>query len=119
MCRALDSHGFVDLKADFLTHASFTSLYPEDDPRHFQLGTPPRLLASVERTCQMTPTSKHIVEDIELLNEVLGEIIEAFGYGCKMRSSAACAQVAALKGVVSWLPLSTSASWKWLPRFRT
>ena len=28
MCRALDSHGFADLKAGLITYASFTSLYP-------------------------------------------------------------------------------------------
>jgi hypothetical protein len=79
MCRALDSHGFADLKAGLLTYASFTSLYPEDDPRRFHLGTPPQLLASVERTWRVTPTSKRIIEDIELIPEVLDKIIEARG----------------------------------------
>ena len=73
------THGFADLKAGLLTYASFTSLYPEDDPRRFHLGTPPQLLASVERTWRVTPTSKRIVADIELLPEILSKIIEAYG----------------------------------------
>ena len=79
MCRALDSHGFADLKAGLITYASFTSLYPTDDPRCFHLGTPPQLLSSIERTWRVTPTSKRIAEDIELLPEVLNKIIEARG----------------------------------------
>jgi hypothetical protein len=79
MCRALDSHGFADLKAGLITYASFTSLYPADDPRRFHLGTPPQLLASIQRTWRVTPTSKRIVEDIELLPEVLNKIIESRG----------------------------------------
>lgn len=79
MCRALDSHGFADLKAGLLTYASFTSIYPEDDPRRFHLGTPSQLLASIERTWRVTPTSERIVEDIELLPEVLNKIIEERG----------------------------------------
>jgi hypothetical protein len=62
-----------------LTSASFTALYPEDDPRRFHLGTPPQLIASVERTWRVTPTFKRIIEDIELLPEVLDKIIEARG----------------------------------------
>jgi hypothetical protein len=79
MCRALDSHGFADLKAGLITYASLTSLYPTDDPRCFHLGTPPQLLSSIERTWRVTPTSKRIVEDVELLPEVLNKIIEARG----------------------------------------
>ena len=70
MCRTLDSHGFADLKSGLVTYASYTSLYPADDLRRFHLGTPPpQLLASIQRTWRVTPTSKRIVEDIELLPE--------------------------------------------------
>ena len=79
MCRALDSHGFADLKAGLITYASFTSLYPKEDPRRFHLGTPPQLFSSIERTWRVTPTSKRIIEDIELLPSVLDKIIEARG----------------------------------------
>jgi len=79
ICRALDSHGFADLKAGLLTYASFTSLYTADDPRRFHLDTPPQLLASIERTWRVTPTSKRIVEDVELLPEVLDKIIKSRG----------------------------------------
>jgi hypothetical protein len=79
MCRALDSHGFADLKAGLLTYASFTCAYPKDDPGRFHLGSPPQLLASIERTWRVTPTSKRIVKDIELLPDVLGKIIKAPG----------------------------------------
>ena len=64
-------------KAGLLTYASFTSVYPKDDPRRFHLGTPPQLLASIERTWRVTPTSKRIVKDIELLPDVLGKVIDA------------------------------------------
>ena len=50
MCRALDSHGFADLKAGLLTYASFTYVYPKDDPRRFHPVTLSQLLASIERT---------------------------------------------------------------------
>jgi hypothetical protein len=41
MCRGLDSHGFADLKAAVMAHASYTSVYPDkDNPRRFNLGTP-------------------------------------------------------------------------------
>jgi hypothetical protein len=79
MCRALDSHGFADLKAGLIKYASFTSLYSTDDPRRFHLGTPNQLLSSIERTWRVTPTSQRIVEDIELLPDVLNKIIEARG----------------------------------------
>ena len=80
MCRALDSHGFADLKAGLITYASFTSLYPADEPRRSRLGTTPQLLASIQRTWRVTPTSKRIIEDIELLPEVLNKIIESRGF---------------------------------------
>ena len=79
MCRALDSHGFADLKAALLKYASFTSLYPVDDPRRFHLGTPAQIYSSIERTWRVAPTSKRIIEDIELLPQVLEKIIEARG----------------------------------------
>ena len=88
MCRALDSHGFADLKAGLLTYASFTSVYPKNDSRRFHLGTPPQLLASIERTWRVTPISKRIVKDIELLPDVLGKIIKA--PGCVVQDEEFC-----------------------------
>lgn len=44
MCRVLDSHGFACLKTCLGTFASFTSLYPLDDPFSIHLGTPSQLL---------------------------------------------------------------------------
>ena len=41
MCRALDSHGFADLKAGLIKYASFTSLYAIDDPRRFHWAPHP------------------------------------------------------------------------------
>ena len=75
ICRALDSHGFADLDAGLVTSVSFTSLYPADDPRRFHLGSSPAFsLHPTHMAC--FPTSKRIVEDIELLPEVLNKIIE-------------------------------------------
>jgi len=74
MCRALDSHGFADLKSGLLTYSSFTSLYPKDDTRRFNLGTPSQLFSSIERTWRVTPTSERIIEDVELLPVVLDKI---------------------------------------------
>jgi len=79
MCRALDSHDFADLKAGLISYASFTSLYLKKDPRRFHLGTPPQLFSSIERTWRITPTSKRIISDVELLPSVLDKIIEAHG----------------------------------------
>ena len=79
MCRALDSHGFADLKLALFKHASFTSLYPKGDPRRFTTGTPEELLSSIKCTWPMAPASKRVVEDVELLPAVLDKIIEARG----------------------------------------
>ena len=79
MCRALNAHGSDDLKAGLITYVSFISLDPADEPRRFHLGTPPQLLASIQRIWRVTPTSKRIVEDIELLPEGLNNIIESRG----------------------------------------
>jgi len=49
-------------------------MIPPFPPRH-----PAQLLASIERTWRVTPTSKRIVKDIELLPDALGKIIEARG----------------------------------------
>ncbi len=49
MCRALDSHGFADLKAAIYKCAFLTSIYPLADPRRFNLGTPAEALRCIER----------------------------------------------------------------------
>jgi hypothetical protein len=76
MHRALDSHGYADLKAAVLAYSSFTSVYAVDDPRRFKLGTPDEVLRSIERAWAVAPTSKRIVEEILALPRVLSEIIE-------------------------------------------
>lgn len=45
----------ADLKAGIIKYASFTSLYPADDPRRFHLGTPQQLLLSIIRTMARDP----------------------------------------------------------------
>ena len=79
MCRALDSHGFADLKAAVFAYSSVTSVYAVDDPRRFKLGTPDELFRSIERAWTVAPTSKRIVEDILALPRVLSKIIEYKG----------------------------------------
>ena len=56
--------------------------------RCFHLDTPPELLSFFERTWRVTPTSKRIVEDIDLLPEVLNRIIEA--RGCVVQDKGFC-----------------------------
>ena len=79
MCRALDSHGFADLKRAIFSFASLTSTYPVDDPRRFKLGTPADVLSAIWRAWSVAPTSKRIVEDILELPTVLEKIIEHGG----------------------------------------
>lgn len=79
MCRALDSHGFADLKAAILSYVSFTSCYDNDDPQKFNLGTPDAVFSSIERAFTVAPTSKRIVQDIIGLPMVLDKIIEYEG----------------------------------------
>jgi len=76
---ALDSHGFADLKAGLLTYASFSSLYPEDDPAVSTSASRPSCLLPSSAHGVSPLTSKRTVEDIELLPDVLGKIIEARG----------------------------------------
>jgi hypothetical protein len=79
MCRALDSHGFADLKRAIISYASLTSIYDQDDPRRFSLGTPAEILRAIRRAWTVAPTSKRIVEDILELPSVLDKIIEHGG----------------------------------------
>ena len=79
MCRALDSHGFADLKAAIYKYASLTSMYPLGDLRRFNLGTPAEVFRCIERAFSVAPSSKRIVEDILVLDLVLDKIIEAEG----------------------------------------
>ena len=97
MCRALDSHGFADLKAAIVKYASFTSLYPAGDPRRFNLGTPPELFHSIQRTWAVAPTMRRIIEDVMALPRVLDVVIVARGCVVQMRSSGTCGMVAAVK----------------------
>jgi hypothetical protein len=78
MHRGLDSHGFADLKASVMTHASYTSVYPDsDEPRRFNLGTPAEVFRIIERAWAVAPTSKRICEDILMLPFVLEKILAA------------------------------------------
>jgi hypothetical protein len=79
MCRALDSHGFADLKAAIYKYASLTSVYPLGDPRRFNLGTPAEVLRCIKRAFAVAPSSKRIVEDILVMGLVLDKIIAAEG----------------------------------------
>ncbi len=79
MSRALDSPGFADLTLALIKYSSFTSLYPKGDPRRFNTGTPGGLLSSIKRTWRVAPTSKRVIEDVELLPAELDKIIEARG----------------------------------------
>ena len=94
MCRALDSHGFADLKAAIVKCASFTSLYPAGDPRRCNLGTPPELFRSIQRTWAVAPTMRRIIEDVMALPRVLDVVIAARGCVVQMRSSGTCGMVA-------------------------
>jgi hypothetical protein len=44
LCRALDSHGFADLKCQISFATSLTSLFSVNDDRRFKMGTPQRKL---------------------------------------------------------------------------
>jgi hypothetical protein len=79
MYRALDSHGFADLKAATMAYSAYTSVLPIGDARRFNLGTPNEVLRSVERAFAVAPTSKRIVEDILVLPMALDRIIEHKG----------------------------------------
>jgi hypothetical protein len=79
MCRALDSHGFADLKAAIMAYSSYTSVLLIGDARHFNLGTPNEVFRSIERAFAVAPTSKRVVEDILALPMVLDRIIEHKG----------------------------------------
>jgi len=79
MFRALDSHGFADLKAAILAYSSFTSVYAAEDPRRLKLGTSDEVFRSIERAWTVAPSSKRIVEDTFALPRVLFKIIEVEG----------------------------------------
>jgi len=80
ICRALDSHGFADLKLSMAYHISLTSVYDNDDNRRFKTGTPTEVWHTMTRCWEMEPTSDRIVNDIQKFPEVLRKII-AF-HGC-------------------------------------
>lgn len=79
ICRGLDSHGFADMKAAILKYVSYSSLYEQDDPRRFILGTPEGVLSAIRRAWTVAPTSKRIVEDILDFEVVLDKIVEHEG----------------------------------------
>jgi hypothetical protein len=79
MYRALDSHGFADLKAAIMAYSSCTSVLPVGDARRFNLGAPNVVFRSIERAFAVAPTSKRIVEVILVLPMVLDRIIEHNG----------------------------------------
>ena len=78
LCRALDSHGFADLKAAAIRNASVDSRRPVHE-RRFNLGTPDNLWSTLVLTWEHAPSSARIIEDIEALPMVLDQIIEAQG----------------------------------------
>jgi hypothetical protein len=89
LTRALDSHGFADLKRSMLFHVGLSSVYPltiegpdgepVPNPRRFNMGTPAEVERTMFRCWTLEPTSDRIVEDILGLPRVLDKIIEARG----------------------------------------
>jgi hypothetical protein len=79
MCRAINSHGFANLKAAIMAYSPYTYVLPIGDARRFNLGTPNKVLRSTERAFAVGPTRKRIAEDILVLATVLGRIIEHKG----------------------------------------
>ncbi len=58
MCRALDSHGFADLKSGLVTCASYTSLYPDDNPSRFHLDTHAVALCRTRNSVACVPVAE-------------------------------------------------------------
>ena len=75
ICRALDVHGFADLKVSMAYHISLISVYDKDDPRRFKTGKPEEMWSTMIRSWEMEPTSESIVQDIQKFPEVLRKII--------------------------------------------
>jgi hypothetical protein len=79
LCRALDSHGFADLKRQLNWAVALSSTYPIHDPRRFGMGTPKEVASSLRRCWEIEPTSERIIEDILAFPRVLQKIIDANG----------------------------------------
>jgi hypothetical protein len=79
ICRALDAHGFADLKLFMAIHTSLSSSYAFEDPRRFGMGTPPAVWRTMTRCWEMEPTSDRLVEDISAFERVLGVVVEHHG----------------------------------------
>lgn len=79
LCRALDSHGFADLKNCMDLNSALSTAYPVGDQRRFNMGTPAEVFRSMSRCWLVAPCSARVIEDIEGLPEVLDRIIEADG----------------------------------------
>ena len=79
LCRALDSHGFADLRRSIEFHCCLTSSYAADDGRKFLQGTPAQVFSSMKRCWEVAPSSERIVEDILKFEAVLDKIIAADG----------------------------------------
>ena len=75
ICRALDSHGFADLKAAMAYHCALSSTYPIGDYRRFCMGTPTQVWSTMIRCWELEPTSERIKEDILAFPRVLDKII--------------------------------------------
>ena len=81
--RGLDTHGFADLKLFVNRMVALSSMYPQEDHRRFNMGTPLEVERSLRRAWEMVPTSARIIEDIEAFPRVLRTILAA--RGCVVR----------------------------------
>jgi hypothetical protein len=79
LCRALDSHGFSDLRSSLMFHCNLSTFLPPEDPRRFSMGTPESIWSAMTRCWEVAPTSERIVQDIMYLPEVVDKIIEYKG----------------------------------------
>ena len=80
LCRALDSHGFADLKRSIEYHCCLTASYTEaHGDKKFLQGTPAQVFSAMSRCWEVAPSSERIVEDILKFDAVLEKIIEADG----------------------------------------
>ena len=76
LCRALDSHGFADLKNAIDVNRALTcAVFPVGDARRFEMGTPSAVFSTMSRCWQVAPSSARVMEDIKALPRVIEKII--------------------------------------------
>ena len=76
LCRALDSHGFADLKNAIDVNRALTcTSFAVGDPRRFEMGTPSQVFSTMSRCWEVAPSSARVIEDIEALPRVVEKIL--------------------------------------------